>query len=109
MKIFKQTLKILLILVNITIISLGIWCTIHLLNAQNPAGGALITVLDIILIGISIIIPCNEPDYFLFNPILGKTIYHKCGEFYVDIKKEYYSLYSDKILIKDEICRIRFS
>lgn len=109
MKIFKQTLKILLILANIAIISLGIWYTIHLLNTQNPAGWALMTVLVVILIAISIIIPCNEPDYFLFNPILGKTIYHKCGEFYVDIKKEYYSLYYDKILIKDEICRIRFS
>ena len=67
------------------------------------------TVLDIILIAISIIIPCNDPDYFLFNPKLGKPIYHKCGEFYVDIKKDYYSLYRDKILFKDEIYRLRFS
>jgi hypothetical protein len=109
MKIFKQTIKILAIIANIFLIGLSIWYTIHLLNLQNPGGGALMTVLDIILIGISIIIPCNEPGYFLFHPKLGKSIYHKCGEFYVDIKGDYYSLYDDKILVKDEICRTRFS
>ena len=109
MKIFKQTLKILLILVNIAIISLGIWYTIHLLNAQNSAGGVLIIVLVIILTAISIIIPCNEPDYFLFNPILGKTIYHKCGEFYVDFKGNYYCLYEDNIFFKNQICKIYFT
>lgn len=109
MKIFKQTLKILAIIANIFIIGTSIWYTIHLLNLQNPAGGALMMVLNIILIGISIIIPCNVPEYFLFNPKLGKSIFHTCGEFYVDIKGNYYYLYEDKILFKDELCRVGFS
>lgn len=109
MKITKQSLKILAIIINVLIIVISTWYTLHLYNIQNTKLGAIIMVLDFIIIAVSIIIPCNAPEYFLFNPKLGKIIYHTCGEFYVDIKGNCYHLYDDKILFKSEICVIHFS
>ena len=68
-------------------------------------------VLDVILIAFSIMAGINIPEYFLFNPFLGKAIYHKSGEFYVDVdmNRHFYYLYDDKILYKKEIDTISFS
>jgi hypothetical protein len=104
----KQTLKIFLIILNISIVILGIYSVRYFIDIKFYGYVVTSTILTLFWIVFNIILSINPIGYFLSNPILGKAIYHRCGTFFVDIWEDRYFLYDDKIFYKKELDYIYF-
>lgn len=104
----KQTLKIFLIILNISIVILGIYSVRYFIDIKFYGYVVTSTILTLFWIVFNIILSINPIGYFLSNPILGKAIYHRFGTFFVDIWEDRYFLYDDKIFYKKELDHIYF-